>query len=182
MKFTPLAIEGLVLIELDIYTDNRGIFFESFNQKQFKDYGINVSFVQDNQSVSKKNVIRGLHFQNEPHSQGKLVSVIKGKVRDVAVDIRPGSTTFGQHVVVELSESNKRMLWIPIGFAHGFSVLEDNTIFFYKCTNFYNRKSERGIRYDDHVLNIDWGITQPVVSEKDLLLPGFNEYQSEIDN
>jgi dTDP-4-dehydrorhamnose 3,5-epimerase len=176
MKFTPLSIEGLVLIEPDVFKDSRGLFFESYNQSQFEKNGIRISFVQDNQSVSTKNVIRGLHFQVTPYEQGKLVTVVKGKVWDVAVDIRQNSATFGKHVTVELDEHNKKILWIPPGFAHGFSVLEDNTVFCYKCTNFYNKVSESGIRYDDTMLNIDWGISNPLVSEKDLQLMSFEEY------
>jgi dTDP-4-dehydrorhamnose 3,5-epimerase len=178
MKFTRLALDGLILIEPDIYTDSRGVFFESYNQKQFEEAGIAFSFVQDNQSVSKKNVIRGLHFQDSPYEQGKLVSVSKGRVMDVAVDIRRNSPTCGQHVVVELSDFNKSILWIPPGFAHGFSVLEDNTVFQYKCTGFYNKSSENGIRYDDSGLKIDWSISSPIVSEKDIKLKSFEEYQT----
>src|SRR5690242_9825374 len=139
MKFTPLPLDGLILIEPALYQDSRGYFFESYNQKLFEQNGIKLPFVQDNQSLSKKNVIRGLHFQEAPFEQGKLVSVIKGRVLDVAVDIRKSSSTFGKHVSVELSGENKKILWIPPGFAHGFSVLEDDTIFSYKCTNFYSK-------------------------------------------
>jgi dTDP-4-dehydrorhamnose 3,5-epimerase len=178
MKFTPLSIKGLVLIEPAVYTDARGIFFESYNRQQFQKYGIDAVFVQDNQSVSKKNVIRGLHFQEEPFAQGKLVTVVKGKVLDVAVDMRLDSPTFGKHISVELSETNKHIFWIPPGFAHGFSVFEDETVFIYKCTNFYNKASERGIRFDDSTLNINWGVDSPIVSEKDLQHMSFEEYKS----
>jgi dTDP-4-dehydrorhamnose 3,5-epimerase len=178
MRFTKLKIEGLVLIEPDIFSDNRGLFFESYNEKQFEEAGITYQFVQDNQSLSKKNVIRGLHFQAAPHEQGKLVSVIKGKVRDIVVDIRYNSSSFGKHLDIELSEYNKSMLWIPPGFAHGFSVFEDNTVFCYKCTNFYSKASEQGVRYDDPALNIDWGISNPIVSEKDMQLKSFAEYKT----
>jgi dTDP-4-dehydrorhamnose 3,5-epimerase len=175
MKFTPLAIKGLVLIEPTVYADSRGIFFESYNQQQFLKHGIDTVFVQDNQSVS--NVLRGLHFQEAPLEQGKLVSVIRGKVLDVAVDIRTDSPTFGKYISVELSEANKNIFWMPPGFAHGFSVLEEGTVFCYKCTNFYNKASERGIRFDDPTLNINWGVSNPVVSEKDLQLISFEEYK-----
>jgi dTDP-4-dehydrorhamnose 3,5-epimerase len=178
MKFIPLSIKGVVLIEPDIYKDDRGFFFESYNQEQFKNFGINLPFVQDNQSCSKKNAIRGLHFQEAPYEQGKLVSVIKGSVRDIVVDLRENSSSFGKHLAVELDEHNKRMLWIPPGFAHGFSVFEENTIFFYKCTNFYHRPSENGIVFNDLSLNLDWGVSTPIVSEKDMRLMNFNEYKS----
>jgi dTDP-4-dehydrorhamnose 3,5-epimerase len=177
MKFTKLDINGLILIEPDIFTDTRGLFFESYNMIQFQLAGINLQFVQDNQSCSKKDVIRGLHFQEVPSEQGKLVSVIKGKVLDVAVDIRRNSETFGHHVTVELNDLNKHMLWIPPGFAHGFSVFEDDTVFYYKCTGFYNKSSENGIRYDDPTLNINWGVAHPIVSEKDMSLKSFEEYK-----
>jgi dTDP-4-dehydrorhamnose 3,5-epimerase len=177
MKFTSLSIKGLVLIEPTVYTDSRGIFFESYNQQQFQKHGIDMVFVQDNQSISKKNVIRGLHFQEEPFAQGKLVTVVKGKVLDVAVDMRMDSPTFGKHISVELSETNKNIFWIPAGFAHGFSVLEDDTVFCYKCTKFYNKASERGIRFDDATLNINWGVPNPLVSEKDLQLMSLEEYK-----
>jgi dTDP-4-dehydrorhamnose 3,5-epimerase len=180
MKFIPLSIEGLILIEPDVYTDSRGFFLEAYHQEQFKQHGIDALFVQDNQSLSKKNVIRGLHFQEPPFAQGKLVSVARGSVRDVVVDIRKNSSTFGQYLAVGLDELNKRMLWIPQGFAHGFSTFEDNTIFIYKCTNFYHRQSEKGIRYDDSLLNINWGIPNPIVSEKDLQLMTFEEYKSAV--
>jgi dTDP-4-dehydrorhamnose 3,5-epimerase len=178
MKFTSLAIQGLILIEPDIFRDDRGLFFESYNQAEFQKNGIDVLFVQDNQSLSKKNVVRGLHFQNAPHEQGKLVSVIRGKVLDVAVDLRGNSPTFGKHISVELSEYNKEILWIPPGFAHGFSTFEDDTIFSYKCTGFYNKASEGGIRYDDPALKINWGVKQAIVSEKDLELMSFQQYKA----
>jgi len=132
-------------------------------------------FVQDNQSLSSKNVIRGLHFQKAPFEQGKLVRVVKGSVVDVAVDIRPGSRTFMQHFKAELSENNFRMMWIPPGFAHGFVALENNTVFLYKCTGYYNKNAESGIIYNDPDLNIDWGKEDAIVSEKDLSLPFLKE-------
>jgi dTDP-4-dehydrorhamnose 3,5-epimerase len=180
MKFTRLEIEGLVLIEPRIFVDIRGYFFESYNQLQFEQNGIPTKFVQDNQSVSKKSVIRGLHFQIAPCQQGKLVSVIKGKVLDVVVDIRKDSPTFGKQVNVELDDISKRILWIPPGFAHGFAVHQDDTIFFYKCTNFYDKSSEKGIRFNDSTLKINWGVGDPIVSDKDLQLMSLEEYEKEI--
>jgi dTDP-4-dehydrorhamnose 3,5-epimerase len=172
MKFTKLSIEGLVVIEPSVFNDSRGLFFELFKLSAFKEHGINTDFKQDNVSVSKKDVIRGLHFQVAPYAQGKLVSVMRGAVLDVAVDIRKGSPTYGKHEIIELSAENKKLLWIPEGFAHGFSVLEEDTCFLYKCTNYYHKDSERGIRFDDPDLNINWGVKNPIVSDKDLqLLP-----------
>ncbi len=135
-------------------------------------------FVQDNQSLSQKGTVRGLHFQADPHAQGKLVRVIQGAVIDVAVDIRKGSPTYGQHVAVELTGENCKMFWVPPGFAHGFSVLEDNTIFVYKCTNLYHKVSEGGLLWNDPTLNINWQVTEPVVSEKDALLPTLSNFES----
>jgi dTDP-4-dehydrorhamnose 3,5-epimerase len=175
MKTTKFDIEGLILIEPDVFVDDRGYFFESFSEKKFKDIGIDCKFVQDNESRSKKGVLRGLHFQNPPFAQAKLVRVVKGKVLDVAVDLRTNSPTYGKYVLVELSESNKKMFFIPENFAHGFVCLEDDSVFQYKCSDFYNKESEGGIIWNDRTLNIDWQIDfQPIVSEKDLLLPQFS--------
>ena len=173
MKIKTFTIGGLMLLEPKIFEDERGYFFESYNQKAFEEAGINAVFVQDNQSMSSKGVLRGLHFQNPPYAQGKLVRVLQGAVKDVAVDIRQGSPTYGQYVMAELTGRNKQMMWIPPGFAHGFLTIEDNTIFQYKCTNLYNKESESGIRWSDELLNINWGIEHPVVSEKDQQLPAF---------
>jgi len=141
---------------------------ESYNSQLFKDTtNLNVEFVQDNESQSNKGVLRGLHFQKPPHAQGKLVRVVKGSVLDVAVDIRKSSKTFGKHFSIVLSEENKTQFYVPPGFAHGFLVLEDNTIFSYKCTGFYNKESEVSLRWDDGDINIDWGIKDPILSEKD---------------
>lgn len=161
-------IDGLALIEPRVFEDERGYFFESYNQEFFNREVAEVQFLQDNQSLSAKGVLRGLHFQAPPYDQGKLVRVIKGAVIDVAVDIRKSSPTFGQHVSVELSEKNQLIFWIPAGFAHGFLSLEEDTIFSYKCTNVYHAASEGAIRYDDPQIDIDWGIENPLVSEKDL--------------
>ena len=164
------------MIEPRVFTDSRGTFFESFNEKSLKEAGLNFDFVQDNQSVSKKNVIRGLHFQRPPYEQGKLVRVIKGSVIDIALDLRKGSSTFGRHYDIELNDKNNLMLWIPPGFAHGFSVLEDDTVFLYKVTNYYHAASESGIVYNDIDLNINWGVKDAIVSEKDKVLPSYKDY------
>ncbi len=176
MKVTETPIAGVLIIEPRVFSDSRGTFFESYNDKSLKESGINFDFLQDNQSVSKKGVIRGLHFQRPPFEQGKLVRVLKGSVVDVALDLRNGSPTFGRHFDIELSDRNNLMLWIPPGFAHGFSVLEDNTIFSYKVTNYYHSTSESGIIYNDIDLNIDWGVKDGIVSEKDKVLPSYKEY------
>ena len=165
---TTLAISGLKLLQPTLFDDERGYFFESYNSETFKKLGINDDFLQDNQSCSKKNVIRGLHFQVPPFAQTKLVRVVKGAALDVAVDLRKDSATYGQYFSVLLSEENKLQFYIPEGFAHGFAVLEDNTIFAYKCSNIYHKESERTILFNDNDLNIDWQINNPVVSEKDL--------------
>ena len=172
-------IQGLVLITPRIFADNRGYFFESFNQKLFNEQiGQVVTFVQDNISVSKKNVIRGIHFQAPPYAQGKLVRVLKGKAIDIAVDIRKNSPTYGKHISVEISEYNNKMLWIPEGFAHGFVALEENTLFSYKCTNYYNSASEGAILWNDTQLNIDWKVKSPILSEKDKISQKFNTFVS----
>lgn len=176
MTIHPTPIEGLLIIEPKVYSDDRGLFFESFNLK-LRDLGIHADFVQDNQSVSKKNVIRGLHIQRSPHAQGKLVRVSYGAVVDVAVDLRKNSPTFGRHFSVELNDRNNLMFWIPPGFAHGFSVLEDNTVFLYKVSGPYQPTAEGGIIYNDPELNIDWKVREPIVSAKDKVLPSFREYK-----
>ena len=176
MEIISTPINGVLLIEPKIFVDDRGSFFESFNEKELNEVGINLPFVQDNQSVSSKNVIRGLHFQRHPNAQGKLVRVVKGRVIDVIVDLRKESLTFGRHYSIELNDKSNQMLWVPPGMAHGFSVLEDQTIFAYKVTNYYNPFSESGIIYNDIDLNINWGIKDPIVSEKDRVLPTFKDY------
>ena len=168
MEIKKTNFEELWIIIPDVYTDDRGCFFESYNYDKYKKIGIKENFVQDNQSISNKNVIRGLHYQIPPYAQGKLVRVIRGKILDVAVDIRFGSPTLGKYYSIELSGKNNLQLWIPQGFAHGFSTLEDNTIVQYKCTNFYSPAHERGIIFNDEKLNINWKITNPIVSKKDL--------------
>ncbi len=178
MKVNKTKIPGLLIIEPDVFADERGYFFESYNREKFISHNIPHTFVQDNESKSQKGVLRGLHFQNPPHAQGKLVRVIKGAVLDVAVDIRQGSPTYGEWEAVELSESNKKMYWVPAGMAHGFLTLEDNTIFFYKCTDLYNKASEGSIRWDDPDLGVEWGIKDPVLSEKDRIAPSFKKFSS----
>jgi dTDP-4-dehydrorhamnose 3,5-epimerase len=161
-------ISGLLIFQPRVFLDERGYFFESFNQEEFnKLTGLDIQFCQDNESLSKKNVLRGLHFQKPPFAQGKLVRVISGKVLDVAVDIRKSSETYGKYQMVELTAENKKIFWIPPGFAHGFLVLEENTVFSYKCSNYYSPESEGTIKWNDKDLNIEWPIYDPNVSEKD---------------
>lgn len=178
MEFVSTEFEGLIIVKPKVFMDERGYFFESFNKNEFKRNAIDVDFVQDNQSKSDRNVLRGLHFQNPPFAQGKLVQVIKGAVLDVVVDIRKNSTTYGKHFKIELSEENKTMLFIPPGFAHGFLTLLDETIFSYKCTNFYNKESEKSLLWNDKTLNIDWDVSSPILSEKDKLAENFQSFIS----
>ncbi len=166
-----LHLKGLLLISPKIFTDARGYFFESFNAKELSAVGLNETFVQDNESFSNKFVLRGLHFQNPPYAQGKLVRVVAGSVRDVVVDIRKDSPTYKQHFTVVLTAQNKKTLYIPPGFAHGFITLEDATVFQYKCTNYWNKEAESGIIWNDSELNIDWGCRAPILSDKDLAMP-----------
>jgi dTDP-4-dehydrorhamnose 3,5-epimerase len=176
MNIQKTDIEGLVLLQPRVFEDDRGYFYETFNAPKLQEMGLNLDFVQDNQSFSTKSVLRGLHLQKEPFAQGKLVRVISGKVLDVAVDLRLNSATFGQWRSFELSGENKTMLYVPPGFAHGFATLED-AVFIYKCTNVYNKHSESGIRFDDGDLNIDWQIQNPIVSEKDVELGSFADFK-----
>ena len=178
MKLLPTPILNLKLIQPNIFNDSRGYFFESYNQKTFKNLGIPDVFVQDNQSCSKKNVIRGLHFQMPPFAQAKLVRVVKGTALDVAVDLRKESPTYGHHFSVVLSEENQLQLYIPVGFAHGFAALEENTIFAYKCSEFYHKESEKIILFNDIDLNINWNIENPIVADKDLQAISFKDFIS----
>jgi len=180
MKFVNTPIEGLVIIEPTVFGDNRGYFLESYNKKKFEEAIGKVSFVQDNESKSSKGVLRGLHFQKPPYAQAKLVRCIEGKVLDVAVDIREGSETFGQHITVELSGENKKQVFIPRGFAHGFLVLSNSAIVSYKVDNSYAPAFDAGIRWDDSLLNIQWGVSESevLVSEKDAKLPFFSEFKT----
>jgi dTDP-4-dehydrorhamnose 3,5-epimerase len=178
LETTTTHIDGLLIIQPKVFTDNRGYFFESYSSNLFESLGIDANFKQDNESLSQKGTVRGLHFQANPHAQGKLVRVIQGAVIDVAVDIRKGSPTYGKHIAVELSGVNKTIFWIPPGFAHGFSVLENDTIFSYKCTNLYHKASEGGLLWNDPDLNIDWKTSHPIVSEKDTILPTLSNFES----
>ena len=178
MKLEKTNLEDCFILSPKVFEDERGTFSETFNAKKFLDQtGIAVTFVQDNQSTSKYGVVRGLHFQTGVHGQAKLVRVVKGSALDVVVDLRKGSPSFGKSFSVVLSEENKKQLFIPRGFAHGFSALEDNTVFAYKCDRYYNKQSEQGIVYNDATLAIDWHLNSNdmIVSKKDLELPTFLE-------
>ncbi len=183
MPFIQTDIAGLLVFEPNVFEDNRGYFFEAYNEKIFSEAGIGIKFVQDNQSKSSYGVIRGLHYQLNPFAQAKLVRVLEGRILDVAVDIRKGSPTYGKHFDLELSAENKKQLFIPAGFAHGFSVLSETAIVLYKCNEFYNKESEGGIRFDDAALNINWQIPsgREIVSEKDLQLPAFQESRNNFE-
>jgi len=178
MQIQKLNIEGLLVVRPHVFNDERGYFFESYHRDKMKDQGLDMQFVQDNLSQSTKHVLRGLHFQRPPFAQAKLVQVIKGAVMDVVVDIRKGSPTYGQHFSIELNENNKLSFFIPEGFAHGFVTLEDETIFSYKCSKFYQPDSEGAIRWNDQNLNIDWKIENPIISDKDRKAPFFNQLNS----
>jgi dTDP-4-dehydrorhamnose 3,5-epimerase len=180
MEFRLTKIEGLIEIFPKLWGDTRGVFFESYKKDLFAKNGIDFEFVQDNQSFSEKGVLRGLHMQHAPHAQGKLVRVITGKVLDVVVDIRKGSPTFGQHEKFVLDAKLNNMAYVPAGFLHGFLTLED-AVFSYKCTDYYNKAYEGGVKYDDPTLNINWGIENPNVSEKDMGLIGFEEFVSKLN-
>lgn len=179
MKFRETSIEGLTEIFPRVFNDDRGYFFESYQYEAFSKNGISEVFVQDNQSFSTKGVLRGLHLQLDPHAQGKLVRVISGKVLDVAVDVRPDSPTYGKHETFLLTAEEQNMVYVPPGFAHGFVTIED-AIFSYKCTNLYNKASESGIIWNDAELNINWGIENPNVSEKDEELLTFTEFTAQM--
>jgi dTDP-4-dehydrorhamnose 3,5-epimerase len=178
MEVTTTPIEGLLVLQPKIWKDDRGYFFESFRADVFSKLNIDVSFVQDNQSLSQKGTIRGLHFQVSPNEQGKLVRVVQGRVLDVVLDIRKNSPTYGQHFAIELNAENQTQFFIPPGFAHGFSTLEDNTIFCYKCTNYYSKADEGGVLFNDPALGIDWKVEGLFVSDKDKELPTFAEFVS----
>lgn len=176
MKIIKTKIEGLLIIEPRVFKDDRGYFFESYHNERYKKEGIVADFIQDNEAFSTYGVVRGLHYQLGPFSQAKLVRVIKGRVLDVAVDLRKNSPTFGEWVAVELNEDDKIQFFVPRGFAHGYSVLSETAIFAYKCDNVYNPESERGIKLNDTKLNIDWKIPfeKQVISSKDKILPKFD--------
>lgn len=179
MQVSTTSIEGLLVIQPNVFTDARGYFYEPYNKKVFADKGIPDEFVQDNQSCSQKGVIRGLHFQNPPHAQAKLLRVIQGSIWDVAVDIRKSSPTYGKYFGIELSAENKTIFYVPKGFAHGFLTLEENTILFYKCSGFYNKASEESLLWNDPDIAIPWNITNPVLSEKDLNGKKLSEFKSQ---
>lgn len=183
MEIIKTNIEGLIIIEPRIFKDARGYFFESFSAQEFEEKVCKTTFVQDNESFSSYGVVRGLHFQKSPFSQAKLVRVIRGAVLDVAVDLRKGSPTYGQYFAVELTGENHRQLFIPRGFAHGFSVLSDKVLFQYKCDNYYTPQSEGGILWNDPDLNIDWQIPSDkiILSDKDTKHPSFKDYLSDFE-
>lgn len=180
MNFIETPIKDLLIIEPKVWKDDRGYFYESYSKKLFESNGIDIEFVQDNQSLSHLGALRGLHAQSPPFAQGKLVRVMQGKVLDVAVDIRKNSPTYGQNFTIELSGENHRILWIPAGFVHGFVTLENNTIFTYKVSELYDKASEIGLRWNDPDLNIAWGIdaTDAIISDKDKMLPFLKDFIS----
>ena len=175
MPFIDTDIPGLLVLEPKVFEDSRGYFYESYNERTFINQGIDIKFVQDNESSSSYGVVRGLHYQLVPFAQVKLIRVLAGKILDVVVDIRKGSPSFGKSFSIELTAENKKQLFIPAGFAHGFSVLSERAVVFYKCDTFYNKESEAGIRFDDPQLNIDWQIPadKAIISDKDKQLPLF---------
>lgn len=178
MPFTKTDIADLLVFDPTVYEDDRGYFFESYNENLFKGQGVDLSFVQDNQAYSGKGVLRGLHYQQMPYTQAKLVRVLEGEVLDVAVDIRQGSVTYGQSYTCLLSGENKRQLYVPRGFAHGYVVLSETAVFFYKCDNFYSKAHEAGIRPDCPKLNIDWqfDLNKAVIAERDRNFPSLGEH------
>ncbi|MDD4829079.1 MAG: dTDP-4-dehydrorhamnose 3,5-epimerase [Bacteroidales bacterium] len=178
MKIIKTPIPDLLVVEPSVFNDQRGYFFEVYNQERYFNNNMQMQFVQDNESKSGKNVLRGLHFQKPPFAQGKLVRVIQGKVLDVAVDIRKGSPTYGSYHAVELDAISKRMFYIPEGFAHGFLTMEEDTIFAYKCTNYYNKESEGSLLWSDETIGIKWNIENPILSEKDKISPLFKDFNS----
>ena len=178
MTITAFEIEGLKLIAPRVFGDSRGRFFESYHANAFAEAGLPTHFVQDNQSVSARGTFRGLHLQAPPHGQGKLVRVARGAALDIALDVRRHSPTFGQHVAVELTEHNDLSFWVPEGFAHGFLALEESTVFQYKCTGYYHKPAELGLRWNDPALKLTLPFEPSALSEKDLELPGWHEFTS----
>lgn len=179
MKVITTDFKDLLVIEPKVIGDDRGYFIESFNEARFRiETGLNITFVQDNESLSKKGVLRGLHFQAPPKSQAKLIRVINGSVMDVVVDLRRSQPTYGQHYKILLSAKNKKQLFVPEGFAHGFVVLEDDTLFSYKCSNYFSPEHDRCVRWNDSAFGIDWEITNPILSEKDKNSPHLAEFQN----
>ncbi len=178
MKIISTSIPDLLIIQPQVFGDQRGYLYEAYNKHKFQAQGLELDFVQDNISKSDKNVVRGLHFQKPPYAQGKLVSVLRGAVIDIGLDIRRDSPTYGQHHAVLLSEENKTRFWVPPGFAHGFVTLEDETIFAYKCTDFYYPEAEGAILWNDPLLNIDWQVSDPILSQRDQAALPFSEFES----
>ena len=174
-------IDGLVEIEPDVFGDHRGFFKETYNQAAFEELGLDLTFLQDNVSFSRYGALRGLHFQAPPHAQGKLVTVLEGEVLDVAVDIRKGSPTYGQHYSVRLSGKNHKLFYVPPGFAHGFAVLTETAFFCYKCTGMYHKESEGGLMWNDPELEIDWTLEEPLLSDKDQEYGSFKDFESPFD-
>lgn len=179
MKFIPTDIRDVYILEPRVFGDERGYFLETFRREHFEKQGIDVEFVQDNSSLSQKGTIRGLHYQTGEYAQAKLMMVSRGSILDIAVDLRRDSDTFGQYVAVELSEENHRQLYIPEGFAHGFAVVTGEAVIHYKCSRYYHSGAERGIRWNDPELKVDWNVSDPIVSEKDSNQPFFNELKQE---
>lgn len=180
MESTALKLEGVFEIIPKVYKDDRGFFFEAFNENSFKLLGIPHDFVQDNQSFSNKGVVRGLHFQRAPFAQGKLVRVLSGSIIDVVVDLRKDSSTFGQSLLIPISSDKGNMVYVPVGFAHGFVALEDSMVL-YKCTNAYDKASDGGVRWDDPDLNINWGLqVKPILSDKDKALPFLKDIKHQL--
>ena len=181
MNVETTFIQDLVVLTPDVFEDSRGYFFEGYNKNKLSALGIDIEFVQDNQSFSQRGTLRGLHYQNPPYAQTKLVRVLQGEIMDVAVDLRKDSPTYGQHFAIRLSAENKKQLLVPQGFAHGFSVLSETAVVLYKCDQFYNKASEGGIRFDDPTLAIDWGmdLKEAIVSDKDGVLPSFEACNSQ---
>ena len=181
MNVETTFIQDLVVLTPDVFEDSRGYFFEGYNKNKLSALGIDIEFVQDNQSFSQRGTLRGLHYQNPPYAQTKLVRVLQGEIMDVAVDLRKDSPTYGQHFAIRLSAENKKQLLVPQGFAHGFSVLSETAVVLYKCDQFYNKASEGGMRFDDPTLAIDWGmdLKEAIVSDKDVVLPSFEACNSQ---
>lgn len=179
MQVERTPLEGLLIITPDVYGDQRGFFFESYNQAKFRELGIELEFIQDNHAMSVKNTVRGLHFQAGV-GQAKLVRCVRGRLWDVVVDIRPESPTLGQWFAVELSEENRKMFFIPVGFAHGYAVLSDQAECLYKCTNLYDAKLETGIRWNDETIGVDWPVENPILSERDQMAQSFEEYLDKV--
>ncbi len=183
MKKTETGFDGLYILEPDVFKDDRGFFMESYNKTKLEGIGVNNTFVQDNHSKSSYGVIRGLHFQNPPFAQTKLIRVLQGSIRDIVVDIRKSSLTYGKSFSIDLSAENKKQLLVPKGFAHGFSTLSDTVEILYKCDEYYNKSAEGGLLYNDTSLQLDWGINsgKEILSEKDLMYKSFSEFESKFN-